>query len=508
MKKQILAGILSLALLASGTACAANTGTSAASQSTQNTVISTQDVVSQNTTQETENASGTDTLNEEYFSDGDYKDVANETPDATITLEGSVGTISDDMRGKSGSNVTITSKGIYYVTGASSDVSIVIDDENESGNVYLILDSVTMTNSSQPCIIVESADKVVVQCVNESTLTYTAKNDSYDGAIYSKDDLTINGTGTLNIASSLHGIVGNDDVKVTGAVLNIEAGSSGIKANESVRIGGGKISVSSGKDGVHVGNDDEEGFFYMDAGTLKIAAGDDGIHADDVLTVSGGEISVTKSYEGLEAYEVNIEGGTLSVYASDDGINAAGGSDSSSSGSFPGFWGFGTGSSSGTLNISGGTLYVNAGGDGLDSNGSIYVTGGFTIVEGPTNSGNGALDIGDGNGCVASITGGTVLAIGSSGMAVNFNSGSQCSALLNLSGSAGTTITVNDGSGFSFTASKAFTSVVYSSSFMEKGRTYTVSAGTNSADANFSSNLYYSASGGMGNMGGMKGGKH
>ncbi|MBP5225480.1 MAG: carbohydrate-binding domain-containing protein [Lachnospiraceae bacterium] len=516
MKKQILAGLLALALLASGTACAANTGTAAGTQRTQ---TETADTGSAGTVTGTETGTGsgtgaeagTGTLSTEYFSDGDVKDVTGETPDAAITLAGSTGTLSDDTRGSSGSTVTITSKGIYYVTGASEDVSIVIDDGNESGNVYLILDSVTMTNGSRPCIIVEAADKVVIQCVGESTLTYSAKNTEYDGAIYAKDDLTVNGTGTLNIVSTLHGIVGNDDLKITGSVLNVEAGSSGIKANESVRIGGGEITVSSGKDGVHVGNDDEEGDFYMEAGTLTVTAGDDGVHADKDLTVAGGTLTVLKSYEGLEAYEVNIDGGTVTVYASDDGINAAGGSDTASTGFFPGFWGAGTGSGSGTLNISGGTVYVNAGGDGLDSNGSLYVSGGLVIVEGPTNNGNGALDIGDGNGCVASITGGTVLALGSSGMAVNFNSGSQCSALLSLSGSAGTTVTVNDGSGFSFTASKAFTSVVYSSSAMTKGQTYTVSAGTGSASADFSSGLYYSQGGSMGmgmTPGGMQGGRH
>lgn len=128
-------------------------------------------------------------------------------------------------------------------------------------------------------------------------------------------------------------------------------------------------------------------------------------------------------------------------------------------------------------------------------------------MEGPTDGGNGALDKGDGNDCVAEITGGTVLAIGSTGMAVNFNSGSQCSGLVGLTGEAGTTITVEDGSGFSFTTTKAFQCIVYSSPSMSKGNSYDVKAGTESVTMDFGDSLYYSdvASADPGGMGGGQG---
>ena len=119
---------------------------------------------------------------------------------------------------------------------------------------------------------------------------------------------------------------------------------------------------------------------------------------------------------------------------------------------------------------------------------------------------NGALDKGDGSGCVASITGGTVLAIGSTDMAVNFGAGTQCSGLVSLSGSSGTKIAVEDGSGFTFTATKSFGCVVYSSPKMSKGNSYTITAGSSSATMDFSSSLYYSNVSGMGGPGGMPGG--
>ena len=530
------------------------------------------------------------------FSDGNLKDVAAETPNATITLSGSTGTISDTTRGSSGRTVTITAKGIYRVTGSSEDVSIVVHDTQESGNVYLVLDGVTMQNASSPCLIVEAADKVVVQCVGDNSLTYTASSADYDGAIYAQDDLTVNGTGSLSVTSALHGIVGKDDVKLTGGTVTVSAGSIGIKANDSVRIGGGTLSITAGHDGIQVSSDTGDGYLLMEGGAVSITAGydgidvgadeedgadpenytgyvlvsggtlsitagggsansknagtsqkgikcdgaiqisdtaavtvssaddalhsatdiiiadgtvalassDDGVHADNALLISGGAVTVSQSYEGLEAYEVTISGGTISVTASDDGINAAGGSDTASTDTRPGMWGLS--SSSGTLTISGGNLYVNARGDGLDSNGSIYMTGGTVIVEGPTDGGNGALDKGEGGDCVASITGGTVLAIGSTGMAINFDSGTQCSALVNLSGSAGTTITVDDGSGFTFTATKSFACIVYSSPTLSEGNTYTATAGGSSATMDFSSGLYDSTVASMGGQGGAPGG--
>ena len=553
---------------------------SSASGSTDNSDSSSSDSGSSKTT----------VSSSDVFSDGDFKDVTSEEANAEITLSGSTASISDTTRGSvSDGTVTITSKGIYRVSGSSENVSIVINDNNESGNIYLILDGVTMKNSSNACIYAEACDKLIIQSVGENTLDYTNSDSDakVDGAIYSKDDVTVNGSGKLDITSSLHGIVCKDDLKITDSQLTVNAESIGIKAGRSLKVGGGNISVTSGHDGVKISDDDNDSSFYyenaamtvnagydgisvkagndtadftgfitMNGGTLDITSGggsdnskdsstsqkgiktdgsitidgttltvssaddaihgnagitissgtvtvessDDGITASDDLIIDGGTISVNKSYEGIEGANITINDGTVSIVSSDDGVNTAGGSDSAQTNDDP----WNSTSTDAKLTINGGSLYVNAAGDGLDSNGSLYVTGGTVIVEGPTDNGNGALDIGDGNGCVASITGGTVLAIGSTGMAVNFNDGSQCSALVNLSGSEGDTISVDDGSGFTFTATKSFDCVVYSSSSMTQGNSYTITAGSSTASADFSSSLYYSDVSSMGGpMGGM-----
>lgn len=527
----------------------------------------------------------------EMFSDGDYKDVTSETPNASIILSGSTGTISDTTRGSSGSEVTITSKGIYKVTGSSDGVSIVINDESKSGNIYLILDNVTMTNSASACINVQACDKLIIQTTGENSLTYTNtdENEKTDGAIYAKNDVTINGSGILNVTSSLHGIVCKEDLKITDSTVNIKASSAGIKADDSVRIGGGTISVTAEHDGIQVSNKNSDSYFYLEkgeltvnagydgidvktdaetdsfsgyiqlnggtvnvtsgggsdnsknsetsqkgikckgnitvsettllnvsgaddainsksniiinSGTVEVSSSDDGITAEGDLTINGGKVTVTKSYEALEACNVTINDGEINVSASDDGINCSGGSDTSSEDENP----WSQGNTDAKLTINGGSVYVNAQGDGLDSNGSIYITGGTTIVEGPTDGGNGAIDKGDGSECTASITGGTVLAIGSTGMAVNFDSGTQCSALVQISGDSGTEISVDDGSGFKYTATKSFACAVYSSLSMNQGNSYTMTAGSSTASMDFTSGLYYSNVASMGGMGGMGG---
>lgn len=526
-----------------------------------------------------DSSSEASTVASDRFADSDYKDVTGEKADAEITLSGSNGTISDTTRGSSGSEVTITSKGVYHITGSSENVSVTINDSTESGNIYLILDNVNMTNTSAACINVEACDKLIIQCVGENTLTLNSSDSSLktNGAVYSKDDVTINGSGSLNIVSGLHGIVCKDDLKITDSKLSVQADSIGIKGGTSVRIGGGTISVNSGHDGIQLADDDNTGTFYFEkailqitagydgisvkagdetktfegsvtlnggtmkivtaggngssvskdsntsqkgiktdgvvtisdttldissaddaihgnsaininSGTLNLSSSDDGITASNTLTINGGTVNVTQSYEGLEGSDIIINSGDISVISSDDGLNTSGGSDSSQQNDDA--WNNTTANAN--LTINGGNVYVNANGDGLDSNGSIYITGGTVIVEGPSGSGNGALDKGDGAGCVASVTGGTVLAIGSTDMAVNFDSGTQCAALVTLSGSSGTEIRVNDGTDFSFTATKDFGCVVYSSPGLSQGSTYTITAGSNTATMDFSSGLTYS----------------
>ncbi|MBR1457521.1 MAG: carbohydrate-binding domain-containing protein [Oscillospiraceae bacterium] len=431
-----------------------------------------------------------------------------------------------------GSTVTITQEGTYRLTGTLSDGQIVVDADQEA-KVKLILDGVSITKTGSAAVYALSADKVILYAAAESENELRAlgefvqsDDNNVDAAVFAKCDLNLNGEGAVEISSeSGHGVVSKDDLKVKGGTWDITAAGKGLSGKDSVIIEDGAVSIFSGTKGIWSGNEDdsEKGVIEISGGTvsvtaqddgvhsdntvtvsggeLTVASGDDGIHADNTLTISGGSVDVTKSYEGLETNDILISGGSVQIVASDDGVNAAGGNDGSNA--FGPFGGDPFGSDSGsTLTISGGTVVVDAGGDGLDANGELIVSGGEIYVNGPTNNGNGALDYGTG----ASISGGTVIAVGASGMAVNFGSGStQGSILLNLSTAqaAGTTVSVADESGkvlASFTPSKSYQSVVISTAGLEQGGTYTVTAGTVSETVTLSSITY--GNGGMGGFGG------
>lgn len=280
-----------------------------------------------------------------------------------------------------------------------------------------------------------------------------------------------------------------------------EAGSvsrKGIKSAGNLSITGGSFTVSASDDALHA-----NGSIAIEGGAFLLTAVDDGIHADSALLISGGRIEILDSYEGLEANQITLTGGDVTVKADDDGVNANGGTNS-----FGGPGGFGgsgrsggsrggSGGSSGgqgeaetaentpALRITGGTLVVNADGDGLDSNGNLLMEGGLIIVNGPSGSGNGALDTGTENGGVCVISGGTVLAIGSSGMAESFDGegSTQCSlkATLSQTAKAGDELILRKADGtvlFTHTLLKSANSVVFSCPEMALGDTILLQVGT------------------------------
>jgi len=256
-----------------------------------------------------------------------------------------------------------------------------------------------------------------------------------------------------------------------------------LKAGTELVINDGTFTIDAADDAVH-----SNGNVNIAGGTFDVATGDDGFHADAVLEISAGTIEVTNSYESLEGFIINIKGGDIDVTASDDGVNAAGDDPTLAATTDTATPGNGMmEASNAELNISGGTLTVNAGGDGLDSNGSVNMTGGTVIVNGPTDNGNGPLDY-DGT---FEIGGGTLIAAGSSGMAqAPSTSSSQRSLGITFAASlsAGTLVHVEDSAGnnvLTFAPAKSFSSVVVSSSALKAGETYTVSTGGTSTGTEF-----------------------
>ena len=245
------------------------------------------------------------------------------------------------------------------------------------------------------------------------------------------------------------------------------------------------------------------------------------MHADAYLNISGGTINITESYEGLEAVIIDISGGTIQLVASDDGVNAAGGNDfemtedglvlkstdetaasdpsqqtapnasapqknttseSTSQTTQEKTFNRGGGmmaEENTQLTISGGSLTVNADGDGLDSNGNITISGGNVIVLGPTSGADSALDY-DGD---ASISAGTLAALGGVGMAQSIDSSSDQAVLMvtwDQTQSAGTRLTLCDQNGqiiFSLLPDKDYQTAVISTDSMTASQTLTLYTG-------------------------------
>ena len=287
-----------------------------------------------------------------------------------------------------GQDVLIDSAGVYVLTGTASGVTVTVE-AGKDDKVQLVLNGVSVSNADFPVIYVKSADKVFVTVSADSSLSVTGKfradgSTNTDGVVFSKAALTLNGTATLTVSSSENGIVGKDDVRITGGTYRVSASSKAIEANDSIRISGGTLDLTAGTDGLHADNDEdaEKGFVYIGGGSLTINAGDDGVHGVTVVQIDSGTLDIRAS-EGIEGTYVQINGGVIS----DDGINAA-----RKSGAY-----------TPTVEINDGdiTIVIGSGDtDGIDANGNIVVNGGVIRV-----TGNSAFDY-DGS---ARYNGGTII---------------------------------------------------------------------------------------------------
>lgn len=536
-----IAAMLSITMML--TACAGN--------ATADTTVTNQndtDVI----TADTDGNTATDTVTDtsELFSDRDLSGDYDASACEQITLS-DAGSVSDSKGVTIDNNtITITKEGEYLIEGALSDGMIIVDVD-KSEKVQLILSGVSINSETSAPIYVRQADKVFVTLADGTTNTltnggsYTAIDDNnIDAVIFSKDDLTLNGTGSLTISAPAgHGIVSKNDLAITNGTYDITAASHGLSGKDSVAIADGSFTITAGKDAIHSEDDgdDTTGKVFIVDGDFTFSAESDGISALNEVTIMGGKIVIEKSYEGLEARCINISGGEITVTSSDDGLNATDkrstATDQTKKDQAPdmtadlkpksepssdtaqdqsdwkmkrgagGGGGMGDTQSDASINISGGIVKINAEGDGIDSNGYLTVSGGEIYVAGPSNSGNAALDY----GIAATISGGIVVAAGQSGMAQNFGADSTQGCILvntQQQNEAGSSVTLLDSDGkelLAWNAEKSYNSVVVSCPEIVDGGKYTLKTGETTTEVTMEGLLYGSGSnfgGGMHGGGG------
>ena len=297
---------------------------------------------------------------------------------STTTVDTSLATADVDWADLPTTEVTLTDKGLSiteagtYVLSGSTTGQVVVDTD---GYVRIILNGATITSTAGAAIQVDSAETAVIELADGTTNTVsdasTRSDEEIDGAIYSADDLIITGTGTLNVTAAFaDGIVGKDDLLIESGTITVKSADDGIRGKDSLTITGGTITIDAKGDGIKSSNDTDsgKGQLAITGGVLTITTGDDAVKAEQRLTITGGTVDIVSSVEGIEAPVIVIDGGDITVNASDDGINAAASAIVTT--------GLG-------ITINGGdiTIVMGAGDtDAIDSNGDLAITGGTLTI--------------------------------------------------------------------------------------------------------------------------------
>jgi hypothetical protein len=514
-----------------------------------------------------------------------------------ITLNGTSATVSGAGAAVNGSVITISKAGTYVVSGKLTNGQIVVA-ATTNDTVRLILNGAEIINLTGAPIYASQCDKLILTLADgtENTVTDGGENFVYadetneepNAAIFSKDDMTINGTGALTVNAGFNNGIGTkDDLIVASGNLIVNAANHGLRGNDSVTILNGVFQIKAGNDGIQTSNgtDADKGWIAIEGGTFTlitvhdgiqaetslnisagtfnitagggvakaqtittsettsdsykgikagadmtisggtftidsaddtvhtnanatisdgefmISSGDDGVHADGDLTISGGKITVTESYEGLEGNNVYITNGTVSIVASDDGINAAGGNDGSGAGGNFGDDRF-VSSGSHSININGGSVKIIAGSDGLDSNGTLNISGGLVITQSIAVRDGDAIDT-DGT---VTFTGGTIIYAGTLSTGVNSSESSTQSyvyATANISAGDNITVKKNGKALVLYTPDANIKYLALSSPDIKSGESYEI---YNGSTLIVTATAGTGGGGGMGGRGGMGGG--
>lgn len=441
--------------------------------------------------------------------------------DAVDIESGNIIAISTKGDGIKTSNSSISNKGnqkgIVTITGGNIDVYAACDgidaaygvDISGDGNLNIYTDTYSeyseeVTSSGSSSGTSTSRNSSANKTASANTVSYVAASDTIANAPGGFGGGNMGGMDGQNGGNKAGGdrLGMPGDFNESGNSSGQSYSTKGIKAESEINISGFTINISSTDDGIHANSDsgvletgeDGKGTIVINGGSITISSGEDGMHADKQLDVNDGYINVVTSYEGLEAITINLNGGKIYVYATDDGINAC----------------TGDGKTSPIVNVTGGYIDVTTTSgdtDGIDSNGNYVQTGGFVLVKGGSSSGNvsGSIDV-DGT---VTITGGTCVALG--GVCETPINSANAYVLSSVSFSSGR-YSLKDASGnevISFTVDGAFGNGWICSDTLVTGTSYTLYRGSDSiADwTQESGTMGASGTGsfGGGNMGGMGG---
>ncbi|MFE4466919.1 carbohydrate-binding domain-containing protein [Oerskovia sp. NPDC056781] len=321
-----------------------------------------------------------------HSSGADDEDLSwDESEEVALSLDGDSAQADGDGVTVDGSTVTISQAGTYRVTGELTDGRLVVASPGDD-EVRLVLDGASITSSTTSALAVEDAATAVVVLADGSTNHLEAtgaavdedadgSTDEPDGALFSTADLTIGGTGALDVvSSSTDGIVSKDGLVVAGGDLTVDAGDDGIRGKDYLVVtDDASVTVTAAADGLKSTNADDEtmGYVAVLGGTVDVTSGDDGIQAetdaivtDATVTIAaaggpGTEVAEDASAKGIKGDVGVVVGGSASVdvAAADDGLH-----------------------SNGAVSVSGGDVTLASGDDGVHADGDLTITAGTLTV--------------------------------------------------------------------------------------------------------------------------------
>lgn len=238
---------------------------------------------------------------DDYFSDRDYNSSYDSTTAATIYLKGNTAECTSNAVVINGNTITITDEGTYILSGNLENGMIVVNTD-KTDKTQLVLDTVTISNETGAAIYIKQGDKVFLTLAtgSENVLSnggsFTAIDENnIDAVIFSKEDLTVNGSGTLSITSPAgHGIVSKDELTITEGAYTLNTASHGLSGKDNICIANASFSITSGKDGLHADHSEDTslGFIYIDSGSFQIASEGDGISSSGEMLIQGGTFDI------------------------------------------------------------------------------------------------------------------------------------------------------------------------------------------------------------------------
>ena len=289
------------------------------------------------------------------------------------------------------STVTIKQEGVYVFSGELNGKIVV--DLNKDTKVRIILNNVSITSNDGPAIYGNASDKIIITLDENSvnTLVDSSKysnEEDWKGTISSNDDITINGSGKLNITGNFkNGIQSNDKIKIVNGDISITATNNGIVANDEVKIKNGNVTIKSGNSGIKAKNEEDntKGYITIENGNITIESEKDGIEAVNYIEIEDGTIDIksgggaanttktsqdnfrqminqrntnstttTESYKGIKADNyITIKNGNITIDSADDAIH-----------------------SNGDIKVENGSFEISSGDDGMHADANLTINSG------------------------------------------------------------------------------------------------------------------------------------